>query len=353
MFLANRLPWLSQISTRCIFHTVTWIVSGSQVQFCSNSSSTGDATPGSLGRLSEFFCPVQVHISGLIVQALERGRLSDSVELELDRLHVDLDPFVVNRVLRDLSDSVTAVRFYWWAESCPGFDHTQFTIAYIVSMLFLDDNFALLSEFLERARSQGLTLHRSLYRILISGYVRAGKLDSVIQTFDDMVTTGCREFGVDYNRFISVLVKNCCFDLVEKYYSMTLEKGFCLTPFTYSRWIAALCQSGRIELVEKLLDDMDRFGCFPDIWACNIYVDYLCRENRLHDALQMLEKMGKQETSPDVVTYTTIVYCLCDNRRFSEAVGLWDEMVGRGLKPDTVACGAFCIDIWVVQEWQG
>jgi hypothetical protein len=100
MFLAKRLPWLSQISTE--LHLPYWYsdcVSWSQVRFCSNSSSTGDATPGTLGRLSEFFCPVQVHVSGLIVQALERGRLSDSVELELDRLHVDLDPFVVNWVL--------------------------------------------------------------------------------------------------------------------------------------------------------------------------------------------------------------------------------------------------------------
>ncbi|GJM88716.1 hypothetical protein PR202_ga05267 [Eleusine coracana subsp. coracana] len=340
MFLAKRPPWLSQISRHCILHTVTWIISWRQLPYCSYSCSSGNATPGTPGRLSELFCPVQIHISGLIVHVLEHGRLSDSVELELDRLRIDLDPFVVNRVLRGLSDSDTAVRFYWWAESRPGFHHTQFAIAYIVSMLFLDGDFALLSEFLERVKSQGLTLHRSLYRILISGYVRAGKFGSVIQTFDEMVMTGCREFGVDYNRFIGVLVKNCCFDLVEKYYSVALEKGFCLTPFTYSRWISALCQSDRIELVEKLLSDMDKFGCFPDIWACNIYVDYLCRETRLHDALQMLEKMMIRGTGPDIVTYTTLVDCMCDNKRYSEAVGLWDEMVGRGLKPDTVACGA-------------
>jgi hypothetical protein len=145
MFLAKRPSWLFQISRRCVFHTVTWIVSLRQVQYCSNSCSTGDATPGTPGRLSELFWPVQVHVSGLIVQALERGRFSDSVELELDRLHVNLDPLVVNRVLRGLSDSDTAVQFYWWAESRPGFDHTQFAIAYIVSMLFLDGNFALLS----------------------------------------------------------------------------------------------------------------------------------------------------------------------------------------------------------------
>jgi hypothetical protein len=145
MFLAKRPSWLFQISRRCVFHTVTWIVSLRQVQYCSNSCSTGDATPGTPGHLSELFWPVQVHVSGLIVQALERGRFSDSVELELDRLHVNLEPLVVNRVLRGLSDSDTAVQFYWWAESRPGFDHTQFAIAYIVSMLFLDGNFALLS----------------------------------------------------------------------------------------------------------------------------------------------------------------------------------------------------------------
>ncbi|KAG0546390.1 hypothetical protein BDA96_02G443600 [Sorghum bicolor] len=342
MFLAKRPPWSSQITRFYILplHAVSWIVWCARRVHYSGGGGGGDsATPGTSGRLSELFCPARVQVAGVIGRALEQGRSSDSVELELERLHVDLDPFVVNRVLRSVSDSETAVQFYWWAESRPGFDHTQFAIAYIVSLLFIDSNFFLLSEFLERVRSQGVTLHRSLYRILLSGYVRAGKFDSVIQTFDEMVTSGCREFGVDYNRFIGVLVKNCCFDLVEKYYGVALDKGFCLTSFTYSRWISALCQSDRIELVERLLADMDKFGCFPDIWACNIYVDYLCKQNRLHDALMMLENMEMRGTGPDVVTYTTIVGCLCDNKQFAEAVELWEEMMRRGVKPDIISCG--------------
>nr|CAB3489013.1 unnamed protein product [Digitaria exilis] len=238
----------------CILHaTVAWIISWRRVWY----SGAGDnaTPPGASARLSKFFWPVREHISSIIGQALERGRSSGSVELELERLNVNLSPFVVNRVLRD-------------------------------------GNFSLLSEFLDRVRSQGVALHRSLYRMLISGYVRAGKFGSVIQTFDEMVTSGCREFGVDYNRLIGVLVKNCCFDLVEKYYCMALDKGFCLT-----------------------------------------------QQNRLHDALQMLEKMGMKGTDPDVVTYTTVVDCLCDNKQFAEAVELWEDMVKRGLKPDTIACG--------------
>nr|CAB3490852.1 unnamed protein product [Digitaria exilis] len=286
-----RLTPESRDPRSCILHaTVAWIISWRRVWY----SGAGDnaTPPGASAQLSKFFWPVRGHISSIIGQALERGRSSGSVELELERLHVNLSPFVVNRVLRGVSDSETAVRFYWWAESRPGFDHTQFAIAYIVSLLFIDGNFSLLSEFLDRVRSQGVALHRSLYRILISGYVRAGKFGSVIRTFDEMVTSGCREFGVDYNRLIGVLVKNCCFDLVEKYYGMALDKGFCLT-----------------------------------------------QQNRLHDALQMLEKMGMKGTDPDVVTYTTVVDCLCDNKQFAEAVELWEDMVKRGLKPDTIACG--------------
>ncbi|WVZ67134.1 hypothetical protein U9M48_016257 [Paspalum notatum var. saurae] len=338
MILAKRPPWSSQITRFCVIHTFSWLVSWRRVRYSSGGGS--NATADTSGRLSELFLPARVHVSGAIGRALERGRWSDTVEQELERLRVDVDPFVVNRVLRGMSDSETAVQFYWWAESRPGFDHTQFAIAYIVSLLFIDGNFFLLSEFLERVTSQGVALHRSLYRILLSGYVRAGKFDMVIQTFDQMVTSGCREFGVDYNRFIGVLIKNCCFDLVEKYYGIALEKGFCLTPFTYSRWISALCQSGRIGLVEELLADMDKFGCFPDIWACNIYVDYLCRQqNRLLDALKMIEKMAANGIDPDVVTYTTVVACLCDNKQFAAAVEFWEEMVGRGLKPDAIACG--------------
>ncbi|KAK3138649.1 hypothetical protein QOZ80_5AG0371620 [Eleusine coracana subsp. coracana] len=261
MFLAKRPPWLSQISRHCILHTVTWIISWRQLPYCSYSCSSGNATPGTPGRLSELFCPVQIHISGLIVHVLEHGRLSDSVELELDRLRIDLDPFVVNRVLRGLSDSDTAVRFYWWAESRPGFHHTQFAIAYIVSMLFLDGDFALLSEFLERVKSQGLTLHRSLYRILISGYVRAGKFGSVIQTFDEMVMTGCREFGVDYNssRAIEAL------DLFRDMRARGVEPD----SLTFRYLINGLLEEGKATMAYEVA--LISLKALPDTWTS---IDY-------------------------------------------------------------------------------
>nr|CAB3462990.1 unnamed protein product [Digitaria exilis] len=400
MILAKRPPWSSPISRSCILHaTVAWIISWRRVWY----SGAGDnaTPPGASARLSKFFWPVREHISSIIGQALERGRSSGSVELELERLHVNLSPFVVNRVLRGVSDSETAVRFYWWAESRPGFDHTQFAIAYIVSLLFIDGNFSLLSEFLDRVRSQGVALHRSLYRMLISGYVRAGKFGSVIRTFDEMVTSGCGEFGVDYNRLIGVLVKNCCFDLVEKYYGMALDKGFCLTEFTYSRWISALCQSDRIELVEKLLADMDKFGvneafelalrmlsldlelsvCIynalisgfwrsgsigmvkdaedlmkkmemsgvnPDRYSYNQMLKGLCKAHQLDKAFAFVADHMEVGGFCDIVSCNILIDAFCKARKVNSALKLFKEMGYKGIQPDAVTYGTLINGLYSV-----
>nr|CAB3459297.1 unnamed protein product [Digitaria exilis] len=358
-----RLTPESRDPRSCILHaTVAWIISWRRVWY----SGAGDnaTPPGASARLSKFFWPVRGHISSIIGQALERGRSSGSVELELERLHVNLSPFVVNRVLRGVSDSETAVRFYWWAESRPGFDHTQFAIAYIVSLLFIDGNFSLLSEFLDRVRSQGVALHRSLYRMLISGYVRAGKFDSVIRTFDEMVTSGCREFGVDYNRLIGVLIKNCGFDLVEKYYGMALDKGFCLTQFTYSRWISALCQSDRIELVEKLLADMDKFGVNEafelalrmlsldlELSVCiyNALISGFWRSGSIgmvKDAEDLMKKMEMSGVNPDRYSYNQMLKGLCKAHQLDKAFAFVADHMEVGGFCDIVSCNilidAFC-----------
>ena len=109
MFLAKRPPWSSQITRFCILplHAVPWIVWCTRRVRHSGSGGGDNATPGTSGQLSELFWPARVHVAGVIGRALERGRSSDSLELE--RLQVDLDPFVVNRVLRSVSDSETAV----------------------------------------------------------------------------------------------------------------------------------------------------------------------------------------------------------------------------------------------------
>ncbi|KAL5197373.1 hypothetical protein ABZP36_000885 [Zizania latifolia] len=390
MFLATRPSGSSLITTRlCLIHSVWWFVSSRQASF---SAGGDNATTGAQWRLSELFRPARTDTTGVIMRALECGRWSESVELELEGLHVELDPFIVNRVLRGLSDSEMAVRFYWWAESRPGFDHNQFSIAYIISLLFVHDNFALLSEFLGTVRSQGVIFHRSLYRIL-SGYVRAGKLDSVIEMFDDMVTSGCREFGVEYNRFIGVLVKNCCFDSVDKYYSMALAKGMTekaeilirkmetsgINPdrYSYNILLKGLCKAHRLDKAFAFVSDHMEAGGFCDIISCNILIDAFCKANKVNSALKLFKEMGykgiqantvtygtlinglfsenyynlaeelfeqmlstnivpNKEVSPDTVTFNTLIYWLGKNSRAIEALDLFKEMRTREVEPDSL-----------------
>ncbi|KAG8054445.1 hypothetical protein GUJ93_ZPchr0001g31270 [Zizania palustris] len=324
-------PRLSSARWQPYDHTV----SSRQVRF---SSGSDNAATGAQWRLSELFRLGRMDAIGAIGSALQYGRWSDSVELELEGIHVDLDPFIVNKVLRGQSDSEMAVRFYWWAESRPGFHHNHFAIAYIIILLFVDHNFALLSEFLGRVRSQGVAFHRSLYRILLSGYVRAGKLDSAIETFDDMVTSGCREFGVDYNRLSDAL------QMVQK---MGI-KGTDPNVITYTTIVCCLCDQRRLPEAVGLWEEMVGMGLKPDVVACGALIFGLCKNHKVDEAfelalrmakkvnsaLQLFKEMGYKGIQANAVTYGILINGLFSVNYYNLAEELFDQMLSTKIVPN-------------------
>ncbi|KAK5838803.1 hypothetical protein PVK06_007542 [Gossypium arboreum] len=144
---------------------------------------------------------------------------------------------------------------------------------------------------------------RLLYRAQISRLVKAGLINQAIKLFDKMTQSDCRVFGVDYNRFIGVLLCSSRFDLAERYYFQMFPQGFFLTPFTYSRFISALCSVKNFNLIQLLLDDMDKLNYVPDIWAFNIHLNLLCRDKMIDLALEVFHSIVKKGRDPDVVTY--------------------------------------------------
>ena len=64
----------------------------------------------------------------------------------------------------------------------------------------------------------GFEIHRSIFRLLIASYVRAGLLETATETFYRMIHSGCRDFGIDYNQFIGVLIQHSQLELAKKIY---------------------------------------------------------------------------------------------------------------------------------------
>ncbi|KAJ6318906.1 hypothetical protein OIU76_014291 [Salix suchowensis] len=192
---------------------------------------------------------------------------------------------------------------------------------------------------------QPLGVQRLIYRTRIASYVKAGLIDYAVKVFEEMTLSECRVFGIDYNRFIGVLIRHSRLDLAHHYYSKMTPLGFSLSSFTYSRFISGLCQTKEFMFIEKLLNDMDRLHCVPDIWAFNIYLNLLFRENREESALEVFGRMVERGREPDVVTFTIIIDGLCKMKKFDAAVQFWRNMLDKGIRPDNKACGALAVGL--------
>ncbi|KAK8958707.1 hypothetical protein KSP40_PGU013653 [Platanthera guangdongensis] len=119
--------------------------------------------------------------------ALQSGKWSKEMEMKLQNLVIVLNNYVVNQVLKSLLDSELGFHFYLWAESQRGFKHDHSTIKSMICLLLKCQRFDLLSVILRKLHDDGFTPHRSIYRILISGYVKCGLLSFAFETFDEMI----------------------------------------------------------------------------------------------------------------------------------------------------------------------
>ncbi|CAD6216607.1 unnamed protein product [Miscanthus lutarioriparius] len=330
-----------------------------------------------------------VHVAaGVIGRALERGQSSDSLELELERLHVDLDPFVVNRVLRSVSDSETAVRFYWWAESRPGFDHTQFAIAYIVSLLFIDINFFLLSEFLERMLdnmemrgtspdvvtyttvvgflcdnkqfaeavelweemsdkaheafelalrmlSLNLELNVCIYNALISGFLRSGSINKAFKIISFMRTNGCEPDVVTYNIRLNHYCDAGMIKEAEKLIE-EMEMSGVVNPdrYSYNQMLKGLCKAHQLDRAFGFVSDHMEVGGFCDIVSCNILIDAFCKAKKVTSALKLFKEMGYKGIQADAVTYGTLINGLYGVGYYNLAEEIFEQMLKAQVVPN-------------------
>ncbi|KAJ6430377.1 hypothetical protein OIU84_021724 [Salix udensis] len=221
-----------------------------------------------------------------------------------------------------------------------------------------------------------LGVQRLIYRTRIASYVKAGLIDYAVKVFEEMTLSECRVFGIDYNRFIGVLIRHSRLDLAHHYYSKMAPLGFSLSSFTYSRFISGLCQTKEFMFIEKLLNDMDRLhykGIRPDNKACgalavglcdggqvdlayeliigvisgglsevstlvyNALISGFCRAGGIDKALAIVSFMSRTGCKPDLVTYNVLLNYCCNEFMFEEAVKLLKKMECRmGVLPDRI-----------------
>ncbi|XP_057422666.1 pentatricopeptide repeat-containing protein At1g52640, mitochondrial-like [Lotus japonicus] len=319
-------------------------------------------------------------VSGLLLPDLvnEISRVVSDHRFPHHDLELSLNPFsaqmstdLVEQVLKRCNKlGFSAHRFFLWAKSIPGFQHSAESFSILVEILGSCKQFAILWDFLvEMRESSCCEIKNDIFWLIFKAYSRANLPDGAIRSFIRMDEFGINPTIHDFEKLLYFLCKRkhvkqaqnffdqakSRFMLTAKTYSILisgwgeigdsgkahelfqsmLEQGCPVDLLAYNRILDALCKGGRVDEATNIFHDMLSKGVEPDAFTYSIFIHAYCDANDIHSAFRVLDKMRRCRLLPNVFTYNCVIKRLCKNEKVEEAYELLDEMISRGVKPDT------------------
>ncbi|XP_027361854.1 pentatricopeptide repeat-containing protein At1g52640, mitochondrial [Abrus precatorius] len=293
-------------------------------------------------------------------------------------LQLSLNPFssqistnLVEQVLKRCNNlGFSAHRFFLWAKSIPGFQHSVHSFHILVEILGSSKQFAILWDFLIEIRdSSCYEINNEIFWLIFKAYSKANLPDDAIRSFARMNEFGIKPSVHDIDKLLYCLCKRKhvkqaqrFFDHVKNRFSLTaktysilisgwgeigdsekarelfqamLEQGCAVDLLAYNSLLEALCKGGHVDEATNVFYDMLSKKVEPDAFTYSIFVLSYCDANDMHSAFRVLDRMRRYSLLPNVFTYNCVIKRLCKNENVEEAYQLLDEMMSMGVKPDT------------------
>ncbi|KAJ1407343.1 Tetratricopeptide-like helical domain superfamily [Sesbania bispinosa] len=344
--------------------------------------------------LTSFLCPLVQHkpnchhshtlptpqISGPLLPDLvnEISRLVSDHRYPHHDLELSLNPFseqmstnLVEQVLKRCKNlGLSAHRFFLWAKSIQGFQHSVESYTILMEILGSCKQFAILWDFLiEMRESCCCEIKSEIFWLIFKAYSRANLPDGAIRSFIRMDEFGMKPTTRDFDTLLYILCKRkhvkqaqqffdqakSRFLLTAKTYSILisgwgkigdsgkacelfqamLEQGCPVDLLAYNNLLEALCKGGHVGEATNVFHDMLSRRVEPDAFTYSIFIRTHCDANDMRAAFKVLDEMRRCDILPNVFTYNCIIKRLCLNENVEEAYQLLDEMISRGVKPDT------------------
>lgn len=292
------------------------------------------------------------------------------LEHSLHSFSSNISPTVVEQVLKRCKNlGYPSHRFFLWAKSIPGFQHSPESYHILVDILGSSKQFAILWDFLiEVKESRQFEISPEIFWIVFKGYSRANLPGDAIRAFNRMVEFGIKPSIRDLDMLLYFICKKKqvkhaqqFFDRVkqdfepsaktysilirgwgdigessdaQKVFDEMLERGCPVDVPAYNSLLEALCKGQNVDDAYNMFKDMASKGIEPDACSYSIFIRAYCEDNDLHAALRVLDRMKRYNLVPNVYTYNFIIKKLCKNNKVDEAYELLNEMVERGAVPD-------------------
>ncbi|KAL5756387.1 hypothetical protein ACOSQ2_021133 [Xanthoceras sorbifolium] len=292
------------------------------------------------------------------------------LELSLKAFSSRISSNLVEQVLKRCNNlGFSAHRFFLWAKTIPGFEHSVESHHILVDVLGSSKQFAILWDFLiEMRETQSCKITPETFWIVFRAYSRANLPNDALRAFNRMVEFGVKPSIHDLDHLLYVLCKRkqvkpaqLFFDKVKheftpsvktysilirgwgdigelsearKLFDEMLDRKYSVDVLAYNSLLEAMCKGGKVDEAYKMFREMRSSGTEPDAFSYSIFIHAYCEANDIHSVFRVLDTMRRYDLVANVFTYNCVIKKLCKNEKVEEASQLLDEMMERGVSPD-------------------
>ncbi|PON50959.1 Pentatricopeptide repeat [Parasponia andersonii] len=349
--MAIRILSSKPISLRAVFHSLNLC------NFCSNALQHSD--PPSPDLVNEVSRVLSDHRNP-----------QDDLEHSLNTFSTHVSGNLIEQVLKRCKNlGFSAHRFFLWAKTIPGFEHSVDSHHILVDVLGSSKQFAVLWDFLiDMRESNCCEIGSQMFWIVFRAYSRANLPRDAIRAFNRMVEFRIKPGVHDLDQLLYILCKRKhvkhaheFFDKVKgefepnaktysilirgwgdigdgnearKLFDEMLKRGCSLDVLAYNSYLEALCKGGYADEAYKIFRGMKSKGIEPDACTYSIFIRAYCESNDIHSVFRVLDRMRSYNLLPNAFTYNFIIKKLLKNEKVEEAYQLLDEMIENGVRPD-------------------
>ncbi|XP_060974010.1 pentatricopeptide repeat-containing protein At1g52640, mitochondrial [Cannabis sativa] len=294
----------------------------------------------------------------------------DDLEHSLNTFSTHVSTTTVEQVLKRCKNlGFSAHRFFLWAKTIPGFQHSVESYHILVDVLGSSKQFAILWDLLiDMRESKCCEISPQIFRIVFRAYSRANLPRDAIRAFNRMVEFGIKPGVDDLDQLLYTLCKRKhvkhaheFFDKIKggfepnvktfsilirgwgdvgdgnqarKVFDEMLDTKCLVDVLAYNSYLEALCKGGNSDEAYKIFRGMPSNGIEPDACTYSVFIRAYCEANDIHSVFRVLDRMRKCSLLPNVFTYNCIIKKLLKNEKVEEAYELLDEMIEYGVRPD-------------------
>nr|AYM00521.1 pentatricopeptide repeat protein [Salvia miltiorrhiza] len=274
-------------------------------------------------------------------------------DLEKNGDAIPLSEELVLRVLRRGSlDSSRKLGFFHWCSHRQDYKHSACTYTQMFKVLcFLphqhhDD----VLELVASMRRDGVALDSMTLKMILDGFIRAGKYDSALEVLDyverELIGSSC--FSPDvYSPVIVALVRKDQISIALSIFLKLMDSALLAAnsenvvipdAIACNEMLVGLKKADMRDEFRQVYGNLRKTKLYPmDIWGYNICIHALGCWGELSTALGLFKEMKERNGpfEPDLCTYNSLIHVLCLLGKVRDALIMWEELkASSGHEPD-------------------